>query len=154
MWKNAYDFVPIKARSSYIELLQPLSWVNSIVVGDSAVSGAPEDVSNTLSLMSTKPDFGPYFRISSNSFELPTKTALKPELLQLQGSKDQCGHPSTSEESRRVSMYPEGKRAFKILSGACDLVWLARASGLFTLAALRMTLLKSLLLRDWPSPGE
>ncbi|KII63008.1 hypothetical protein RF11_02100 [Thelohanellus kitauei] len=66
----------------------------------------------------------------------------------LKGSKDQCGHPRASEESRRVSKYPEGKRAFKISSGVCGLVWLARASGLFTLAALREALPKSLLPRD------
>ncbi|KII71864.1 hypothetical protein RF11_01409 [Thelohanellus kitauei] len=39
----------------------------------------------------------------------------------LKGSKDQCWHPSASEESRRVSQYPEGKRAIKINSGACGL---------------------------------
>ncbi|KII73338.1 hypothetical protein RF11_05686 [Thelohanellus kitauei] len=41
---------------------------------------------------------------------------------------------------------PEG--ALKIRSGACGLVWLARASRLFTLAALRGILLESLLLGD------
>ncbi|KII60646.1 hypothetical protein RF11_03458 [Thelohanellus kitauei] len=45
-------------------------------------------------------------------------------------SKDQFGHSSASEKSRRVSKYPEGKRAIKIRSGACGLVCLARASEL------------------------
>ncbi|KII64275.1 hypothetical protein RF11_10943 [Thelohanellus kitauei] len=46
----------------------------------------------------------------------------------LKGSKDRCVHPSPSEESRTVTKYPEGKWAFKIRSGACSLVWLARGA--------------------------
>ncbi|KII63980.1 hypothetical protein RF11_01466 [Thelohanellus kitauei] len=46
----------------------------------------------------------------------------------LMGSRDQCGHPSAAEEYRSVSKYPEGKLAFKIRSGACGFVFLARAS--------------------------
>ncbi|KII60448.1 hypothetical protein RF11_11901 [Thelohanellus kitauei] len=87
-----------------------------------------------------------------DSAELSTKTSLKPELLQLQGCKDQCGQQTSSKESRRMSQYPEGKQAFKIFSRDCGIVWLARASGLLTLAGLSRALLKSLLPEDWPSP--
>ncbi|KII71636.1 hypothetical protein RF11_13492 [Thelohanellus kitauei] len=103
--------------------------------------------------MSPNPDSVPHFCISWGSAELPIRTVLKPELVQLQGSKDQCGHPSASEESRRVSKYPGSKRAFKIRSGACGLVWLPRASGLFTLAALRVALPKIVLPGNSPSTG-
>ncbi|KII65951.1 hypothetical protein RF11_14892 [Thelohanellus kitauei] len=82
---------------------------------------------NTLSLMSPNPYF--------DSAEVPTKAALETELVHPSRSttrgytaaKDQCGHPSASEESRRVSKYTEGKRAIRICSAACGLVWLARA---------------------------
>ncbi|KII65321.1 hypothetical protein RF11_02741 [Thelohanellus kitauei] len=67
---------------------------------------------------------------SSSPKELPESTtrgyAAVVDLC-LKGSKDQRGHPSASEESRRASKYPEGKRAFQIRSGARGLVWLARA---------------------------
>ncbi|KII71891.1 hypothetical protein RF11_11889 [Thelohanellus kitauei] len=71
----------------------------------------------------------------------------------LRGSKDQSSHPSASEVSRRVSMYPEGKWAFKIRSGAFGLFCLAREKGLLTPAALCGALPKSRLPGDWPSPG-
>ncbi|KII73100.1 hypothetical protein RF11_07398 [Thelohanellus kitauei] len=61
--------------------------------------------------------------------------------------KNQEGCPTA------LKKYPEDKRAFNIRSGACGLVWLARVSGLLTLAALRRVVLKSMLPGDWPTPG-
>ncbi|KII63738.1 hypothetical protein RF11_08124 [Thelohanellus kitauei] len=54
------------------------------------------------------------------------------------------GTQAPTEESGMMSKYPEGKLAFKIRSGAFGLVWLARASELFTLAALSRAIPKSL----------
>ncbi|KII60940.1 hypothetical protein RF11_13913 [Thelohanellus kitauei] len=103
---------------------------NSDAVIDVDDFGAPEEASYSLSFMTPNPYFGPRFCIIWDSVEVPTKAAIKPELLQLQGSKDRCGHQSSSQESRMASKYPEGKRAIRICSAACGLVKLARASGL------------------------
>ncbi|KII61908.1 hypothetical protein RF11_13589 [Thelohanellus kitauei] len=72
----------------------------------------------------------------------------------LKASKDPYGHPRASEESTRVSKHPEGKRALKIYSGVCDLVWVAIASGLFTFTAGRVELSRSVVLVDWLSYGQ
>ncbi|KII61268.1 hypothetical protein RF11_03064 [Thelohanellus kitauei] len=72
----------------------------------------------------------------SDSAELPTKTALESELLQsqvktrgytaaddicLKGSKNQCVHPNASDESKRVSKYPESKAlTFNARSSDCE----------------------------------
>ncbi|KII60328.1 hypothetical protein RF11_15361 [Thelohanellus kitauei] len=71
---------------------------NPKAVGDLGDSGAHEEISV------------PHFCISWDRAEVQTKAALKSELLRFQGSKDQCGHPSASEGSRRASEYPEDKR--------------------------------------------
>ncbi|KII60939.1 hypothetical protein RF11_13912 [Thelohanellus kitauei] len=44
--------------SSPIELLEPLYWPDSVAVGYSAVSGAPEEVLYFLGLVSPNPDSG------------------------------------------------------------------------------------------------
>ncbi|KII62817.1 hypothetical protein RF11_08994 [Thelohanellus kitauei] len=75
----------------------------------------------------------PNFRTNLDSAELPTVTALKPELLQLQQLTCALRVVKTNAGTRAppknqcVSKYPQGKRAFKILSDACVKVWLARA---------------------------
>ncbi|KII63689.1 hypothetical protein RF11_06226 [Thelohanellus kitauei] len=106
-----------------------------------------------------------YF-LQLGSAEVPTKAALSKSWfssrsttpgytaavdLHLKGSKHQCGHPSAFKESRRVSKYHEGKRAIQIRSGACGLVCLERARGLFPFVALSGALPKSLFLGDWLS---
>ncbi|KII74564.1 hypothetical protein RF11_16174 [Thelohanellus kitauei] len=97
-------------------------------------------------LRNPNPDFGPSFPyqlgrlpISQSCFiSRSTTRGYTPAVyLCLKDSKDQCGHPIASEELMRVFKYPDGKRAFKIRNCSCGLVWFARASGLFTLTALR-----------------
>ncbi|KII64412.1 hypothetical protein RF11_08257 [Thelohanellus kitauei] len=127
----------------------------SDLVSDFGDSRGPDKVQYSLS--SYEP-ISPFQSLISASIVTLIKYRPRPSLNQRWFSSRYTAHGYTaaihmaSEESRRVSKYPEEYRAIIICGGAGGLVWLARSSGLFPLAALNGAVQKSQIPEDWPSP--